>query len=123
MHKKHSQSHMQQVVRDIVSIAYSHMADIAKELKKLEVTDENYVSLDDETKKKYNLFSQILTIINDVVHPAHKISLEMFPHAKEFIDMCILNQKNAVEKHLISDKCECYECKVGDYLPETEDGK
>jgi hypothetical protein len=112
MHKKNSVSHLRTVLSDVVSIGYEHLQSLAAELKKLDVTPENYKDKSEHDINKSQMMANILTLINDVIHPAHNLSLELFPDAKPFIDVCIKNQELAVQKKLIAPNCNCYECKT-----------
>lgn len=112
MHKKNSVSHMRTILSDVVTIGFEHMQSLALEIKKLDITPENYLTKSDHDTNRYQMISNILTIMNDMLHPAHNICLDMFPDAKEFIEFCKQNHKIAVQKKLISPNCNCYECTI-----------
>lgn len=106
MHKKNSRAYLEKTLVDLLTIAYEHMGSLAEASNKLNITD----SSSEHDQNRAQLFSHTLTIINDIVHPAHQLSLEMFPDAKPFIDYCIRMQEQAIEKKLIAPNCGCYEC-------------
>ena len=112
MHKKNSMSHLRTVLSDVVSIGYEHMQSLAAELRKLDINDSNVKEKSQQDLNRSQLLAHVLTLINDVVHPAHNLSLELFPDAKPFIDVCIKNHALAIEKKLIAPECNCYECKT-----------
>lgn len=112
MHKTHSATHLKMILADVVSTAFQHMAAMAQELKELDITEEN---IKDKTRVQIataQTMSNMLTIINDVIHPTHDIAISLFDRdVKEFVDYCIKNQALAIEKKLISPTCKCYSCK------------
>ena len=110
--KSNNNDDMKQVVSDIVSITMSHIQDIAIKLKDMNITEENLKDKSPETIQKSVTLNNILTIINDCIHPAHELSKELYPDALEFINICIDNHKRAIEKKLISPICNCYCCKM-----------
>lgn len=112
MHKLNSASQLKTILSDVVSIAFQHMGALASELKELDINNENIKSKTQEQVAIHQTISNILTIINDVIHPAHEIAPELFEKdVTEFVNFCIKNQKLAVEKKLISHTCKCYSCK------------
>jgi uncharacterized protein YyaL (SSP411 family) len=112
MHKTESNSHMKMVVSDILSIAFQHMAAMSEEIKALNITSENIKEKTREQVIVWQTMSNMLTIINDVIHPAHDIACSLFDKdIKEFVDFCIKNQQLAIDRKLISAKCKCYSCK------------
>lgn len=112
MHHKHDNAHVKQVLSDVISIAMSHIQDIALRLKELDITEANIKEKSPEIVQKSVLLNNILTILNDAIHPAHTIAKDIYPGASAFIDMCIENHRIAIERKLISDKCNCYMHKI-----------
>lgn len=111
MHKKHSVSQLNNMLSDILCLAFEHMEVLAKELKKLDLTEANMSEKTKEELDRAQILSHVLTLVNDIIHPAHETALEMFPDAKGFIEYCINNQKMAIEKKLINPQCNCKTCK------------
>ncbi len=113
MHKTNSATHLKMILSDVVSIAFQHMAAMAEEIKKIDISEEN---IKDKSKAEIataQTMSNMLTIINDVIHPAHDIATQLFDKdVKEFVDYCIKNQQLAIDKKLISPTCKCYSCKL-----------
>ena len=113
MHETHSLTHTKMILADVVSIAFTHMRGLALEIKKLDINADNL-----STKSKEELFaaetmSHILTILNDVIHPAHDVCDQLFDKdVQEFVEYCKKNQAMAIEKKLIANSCSCYSCKM-----------
>lgn len=108
MHKKYSRVQIERVLKDLLNQAGLHMNSLAKEMQEIKLTSESS-ELD---KYKMNSLFACRTILNDVIHPAHKMGLELIPENKEFIEQCIKFQQEAVDKKLITPAkyCRCYEC-------------
>ena len=112
MHKTNSATHLKMILSDVVSIAFQHMAAMARELEALKITEENIKDKTAAEIATMQTMSNMLTIINDVIHPAHEIAPQLFDKdVKEFVDYCVKNQALAIEKKLITDTCKCYSCK------------
>lgn len=111
-HHSHDNAHIKQVLMDVISISMSHIQDLALALKKLNITDSNMHEKSEADKAKSANLNFLLHMLNDAIHPAHKLSLEFYPQAQEFIDMCKENHKLAIERKLISSMCHCYSCKI-----------
>ncbi len=112
MHKKHSVSQLKILLSDILCLAFEHMEVLAREIKKLDLTEENMADKTKEQLDRAQLLSHVLTVINDIIHPAHETAMEMFPDAQGFIEYCMNNQKMAIEKKLINPNCNCKTCKA-----------
>lgn len=113
MHKTNSATHLKMIVSDMLSLSFQHMAAMAQELKKLDITEDNLKDKSPQEVATAQTMSNMLTIINDVIHPAHDIAVQLFDKdVKEFVDYCIKNQALAIEKKLISPSCNCYSCKL-----------
>lgn len=112
MNKINDNAHIKQVLSDVISVSMSHIQDIALRLKKLDINESNIKEKSSEIVQQSVLLNNILTIVNDAIHPAHELAKEIYPGAKEFIEMCQQNHKLAIERKLISDKCGCYSCKI-----------
>ena len=109
MHKKHSSTHLKVILSDVLLIAFEHIRTLANELKKINLSDPD---LEEKLKDRAQILSHVMTLLNDVIHPAHDTALSLLPGGKEFIDICINNQRIAIEKKLISGTCNCYACGV-----------
>ncbi len=114
MHKKTSSTHLKRILRDVVSTCFQHMSALAVELKNMDINEDTAKTKTKEEMQVIETMSHILTILNDVIHPAHDIAASNFEEegkdVTEFVEYCIKNQKLAIEKKLISDVCKCYSC-------------
>ncbi len=108
----HDNAHIKQVLSDVISISMSHIQDIALKLKDLNITEENLKDQPEDKKQRSIVLNNILTLINDAIHPAHNLAKELYPDATQFIELCQQNHKLAIERKLISSICHCYSCKV-----------
>lgn len=111
MHKKYSSTQLRNMLSDILCLAFEHMEILAREVKKLNFTEENMSERTKEDLDRAQMLSHVLTVINDIIHPAHDTAMEMFPQSKGFIEYCMNNQKMAIEKKLINPQCNCHSCK------------
>lgn len=112
MHKTNSVTHLKTILSDVLKVAFQHMQGLALELKKLDINESNLKSKSKEKLMAAETMSHVLTIINDVIHPAHSVILQLFDKdMQEFVDYCVKNQAFAVEKKLINPKCNCNSCK------------
>ncbi len=116
MDKFNSKAHVKTVLSDVVAIGYEHIQSLLLELKKYEITDSNIKEKSQHELNQAQLLTHVLTVVNDVIHPAHKLSLEMFPDAHEFIEFCMKNHKIAVDKKMVAQECKCYTCAVDNAL-------
>ncbi len=114
MHKINSVTHLKGILKDVLSIAFQHMGAMAKEVSQLNVTNENIKEKTKEEIMASQTMSHILTIINDVIHPAHDIAVSLFEgkDLSEFVNFCIKNQAVAIEQKMISPVCKCQSCKM-----------
>lgn len=111
-HHSNSNSHMKQIVADVLSIGLSHIQDIAVKLKELDINADNMKDKSPELIQRSVLLNNILTILNDALHPAYPLAKEIYPNSHEFIDMCMENHKRAIERKLLAPNCHCYTCNI-----------
>jgi hypothetical protein len=116
MHKVNSSTHLKRILRDTLSNCFQHMSALATELKHMEITEESSKTKSKEELQIIETMSHILTILNDVIHPAHDVAVSIFKDedkdVTEFIEYCKKNQQLAIEKKLISHICNCYSCSL-----------
>lgn len=101
MSKNYTAKELEQLLRDILSNGYSHMESIIKELKKIESL--NVDKLSPEYNNRVRHLTMIMTLLNDVVHPAHKISYRYFKGYEPMLDVYVKNQAWAFENKLVQD--------------------
>lgn len=118
MHKTNSSTHLKRILRDLLSNCFQHMSALATELKNMEITEESSKTKSKEELQVIETMSHILTILNDVIHPAHDVAVSIFKEedkdVTEFIEYCKKNQQLAIQKKLISHICNCYSCGLKD---------
>lgn len=120
MHKKHSTSQLKQTLSDVTLVGLSTIVYLSENLSKnVQILKDNKIKdkeLTEEEKKELQtsiaVFENVLTIINDVLHPSHSMMLELHPQFKSIIDVCIENHEKASKKGLVIDKCKCFSCKT-----------
>lgn len=107
IHKKHSKSHLKIILTDILVLGYSHIEELARTLTRMKGMEDQ-----EGLKNDIQNLSNILTVVNDIIHPAHSISEDMFPDSSDVIKLCRKEHLKVSEKKLIRDKCFCYECSL-----------
>lgn len=100
---------IRRVFEEIIGAAYNHITCINNEIQKLNIKDVDKASQDD--KNKLSALTHTIILINDLIHPAHKISKIMFNKCEStIVDLCIKLQREALDKKLV-DECSCSSCK------------
>lgn len=94
---------MDQIVKDILSNAFIHMETLIKELNKLHESDPEKLS--PETQGRLATMNAVVTIVNDVVHPAHHLAYGYFKGYDSMLDMYVKNHKLAIENKVLP---ECF---------------
>lgn len=111
MHKKNSTTHLKMILVDVLKIAFDHMRGLGIQLKDMGLDDANIKSKTPDEIRSAETMSHMLTIINDIIHPAHDICQDLFDkNMKDFVEFCKTNQAKAIEKKLLSAQCACYSC-------------
>ena len=120
MSKKYTKKQMQSMISNVLCGAFEHMDAISKELKRLDIKDENG---DPAKVARAKVLTLTLTVINDIIHPAHKLSYALFKGAEGFLDMCVENQKIAIRTKMVP-VCKCEACpKEVDVPKDTESSR
>jgi len=96
------------VLLDVVSNGYHHIQAINNEIQSMKIQDPK--SATQEEQDKLRALTLTMTLVNDLIHPAHKISKSILKGKDELVDYCIRMQKIAFENKLI-DECFCSSCK------------
>jgi len=118
MSKKYTKADMRSLLSNVLCGAFEHMDAIHKDITKLNIKDEN----DDPNKvARAKVLTLTLTVINDIIHPAHKFAYSVFKGAEDFLDLCIKNQKIAIDKKLVP-PCKCEACPREADVPKTNEG-
>ncbi len=103
MSKKYTAKVLNQINKDILANAFQHMETLVKELHKLDQSDKE--KLNKETQGRIGLLNSVLTLMNDIIHPAHALAYQHFKGYETMLDLYVKNQKLAFENKVIP---ECY---------------
>lgn len=100
---------LRSVLNELLLNGYFHIKAINKEIHEMGITDPKEATA--EQQNKLRAMTMTLTLVNDLLHPAHKISKKILPESEwPIVDYCIRAQKHAFELKLI-DSCFCTSCK------------
>jgi hypothetical protein len=110
MDKKPSGAEIKRVMKDLIENGLYHIAAINNEIQSLKIEDPKSASVEDQNKLR--ALTLTLTLINDLIHPAHKLAYALAPEKKQLIDYCVTMQDMALKNKLI-DECHCSACKSG----------
>jgi ElaB/YqjD/DUF883 family membrane-anchored ribosome-binding protein len=105
--KKTSPKQYEVVLRDVLSTGYERMEYFINKLNDLKKEDPDLAK--DGSKEKMSRIDMALTVVNDLLHPAHTISYEMFKGYGPMIDQYVKLQNRAFELGVITE-CFCHEC-------------
>lgn len=108
MSKTPSGAEIKRVMKDIIQNGLYHIAAINNEIQALKIEDPKAASIEDQGKLR--ALTLTLTLINDLIHPAHKLAYALVPDKKPLIDYCVKMQELALANKLI-DECHCSVCK------------
>ena len=104
------------ILTEIMSNGYYHIKAINNEIqalneimKKEGITDPQKAS--QAQQDQLRALTLTLTLVNDLMHPAHKVSKKLLKKSEgEFINFCINMQKIALTSKLVGE-CFCSSCK------------
>lgn len=113
MNRRYTGREVRQVLFEVLRNAYLHLEEITKEISKLNLKrKEDIEKLSPEDHEKFQSLTLIYTIMNDIIHPAHDVSLELFQGegVKAMLEFC-RNAQRAAFKEKIVEVCVCMSCK------------
>lgn len=97
------------VLIEILSNGYHHIKCINNEIHSMNIKEPEKES--QEVQDKLRALTLTLTLINDLIHPGHKISKKILNKCEEpIIDYCMNAQKIAFTSKLV-EECPCNSCK------------
>lgn len=109
MVKKIKSAQVKSSFTELLLNSYHHLQCIDKEIKSLDIKD--LESATEDQKNKLHALTMTFVLINDLVHPAHKLSKDLLPKEYEkLIDSYMRRQKVSLEQKLV-DECFCLSCK------------
>jgi len=110
MSKRYTVMQLKDIIREMLNLGYTNLDSLSKELLKLKITEEEAKS-NDETNARLNqakTIISIMAIINDITHPGHAISLQLFPKENHnFIATVMKQYETNKERGLTSKNCSC----------------
>jgi hypothetical protein len=109
MATKVTSKELNSTMTELLLNGYHHLQCIDKEIKSLDIKD--IESATEDQKNKLHAMTMTFVLINDLLHPAHKLSKKLLP--KEYlplIESYMKRQRVSFEQKLI-DECFCLSCK------------
>ena len=95
--------HCKEIIRDMLTISFSYMESYIKRLSDLTKMDQN----DPLVKQEIAQTNFFLTVLNDSIHPAHKLSYELFSGYSKTLDFYVKTHKAAVDTGALYTECFC----------------
>lgn len=106
--KKPTAAELKSLFTEMILNGYYHLQCIDKEILALDV--KNLDSATEDQKNKLHALTMTFVLINDLLHPAHKISKKLLKKEYEpLIDSYMRRQETALEQKIV-DKCVCSSC-------------
>ena len=106
--KKPTATEIKALFTEMILNGYYHLQCIDKEVLALDV--KNLESATEDQKNKLHALTMTFVLINDLLHPAHKISRSLLPKEYEkLIDSYMRRQKDALDNKMV-EKCVCKSC-------------
>lgn len=97
------------VLIDVVSNGYHHIQAINNEIQSMKIEDPKKALPGEQDKLR--ALTLTMTLVNDLIHPAHDISRTFMKDKIPLIDYCSNMQKIAFDNKLV-DECFCGSCKT-----------
>ena len=110
MSKRYTAIQLKDIVREMLNLGFASIDSLSKELIKINLTKEEAEANDptSERLQQAKMIISMMTVVNDVIHPGHSISLQLFPKENHnFIGQVIKQQETNREKGLTSKNCGC----------------
>lgn len=105
---KYTPSEIRKALKDLMLNGYHHIKAINNEIHVLNVKDPNEAS--DEVKQKLQTLTLTLTLVNDLLHPCHKIAKQLMNKSEHgIVDYAMKAQRIAFESKLV-EECFCWSC-------------
>ena len=99
---------VRQILTQVVATALNHIIYLNNEMAKMGIKDPKDASQED--RNKLAAMTHTIVMINDLIHPAHKILKPLLNKSEDpIIDLCIKIQKDALISKLV-DPCLCNSC-------------
>ena len=98
MSKTYTAKDLNYILENVLSNTYEHMNNIV-----IELNSDQFKNKDSWTpaiKAQFNFLNGLYTILNDIAHPAHKISYKYFKGYKDVLDTFVKHHQEAKERNL-----------------------
>lgn len=109
--RKYTAIELHTILRELLNNGFNYMTALSKQI--TELTKKPEEERTDQDKQNMALMNYQITMINDIIHPAHQACYRLFSGKDQFIDLCVKNQKLAVEKEIVA-PCDCCCCQTED---------
>ena len=100
MSKRYNAKELNYILSTVIANAYEYMEAIIADLKKVDIS-KGLDSISEVDKSKLRSLNMQLTVINDIVHPAHKLSYKDFTKYGPMIDWYEKSQQIAFDKNIV----------------------
>ena len=118
---KPSSAELKSLFTEMILNGYYHLQCIDKEILALDVKKIEDATQDQ--KNKLHALTMTFVLINDLLHPAHKISKSLLKKEYEaLIDSYIRRQQTALEQKLV-EKCSCIACGKDNEIKENQEAE
>lgn len=119
--KKPTATELRNLFTEMILNGYYHLQCIDKEILALNV--KKVEDATEDQKNKLHALTMTFVLINDLLHPAHKISKKLLKKEYEpLIDSYIRRQQNALEQKLV-EPCKCIACGLEDDAQKNQETK
>lgn len=99
---------VRQVLTQIVATALNHIICLNNEMAKMNIKDPKEAPVED--RNRLAAMTHTIILINDLIHPAHKIAKDLLNKCEDpIVDLCIKIQADSIKNKLI-DACLCDSC-------------
>lgn len=109
--RKYTAIELHTILREVLNNGFNYMTALSKHI--TEIVKKPDEEKTEQDKQNLALMNYQITMINDIIHPAHQACYRLFSGRDQFIDLCIKNQKEAIEKQIVA-VCDCVTCQTED---------
>lgn len=113
MKNKQTPRQTREILKNVLNLGYSYIDSFGKELAKLQLTPEEIKENKPDNTRLHqaSVIVNTMTCINDILHPAHALSLSLMDQKSiPFITQVIKQHEVAREKGIVSKGCPCESC-------------
>lgn len=119
--KQPTAAELKSLFTEMILNGYYHLQCIDKEILAIDVKDLSQAT--EEQKNKLHALTMTFVLINDLLHPAHKVSKKLLKKDYEpLIDSYMRRQQDALNNKLV-EKCVCKSCQENNEAQTSEETK